>query len=190
MSRASLVIVLCEDRLQEVAARRFFGHWGLTDRNLRVVPYPEGSGSGEAHVTREYPRQLEAYRARAFKASTVLAVIADADSGEVRDRIRGFHRACESADPPVRGRQAEDSRVVHFIPRRHIETWLAFLNGVNVDEDTSYKSRYAFRGRESEVRPLIERLARSCRGHDVLADMPDSLRQACDEFERIRDVLQ
>ncbi len=189
MSRASDIIVLCEDRLQEVFVRRFLKRgWGIKQPPIRLVPYPHAGsgGAGEKHVRDNYPNQLKAFRTR--HARTILIVVMDADTGTAEEHHRELERACSCVQPPVGVRQANEA-VVHVIPKRHIETWLAYLDSVNVDEDCSYKSDYGFRGCEAGCHHLVDRLATACKNGEQLANMPDSLGRTCREFERIRALL-
>ena len=93
MSRASDIIVLCEDRLQEVFVRRFLKQgWGIKQPPIRPVPYPHGGsgGAGEKHVRDNYPNQLKAYRDRSAKAKTILIVVMDADVDTVQSSLAIF----------------------------------------------------------------------------------------------------
>lgn len=188
MSKASRIIVLCEDRLQEVFVRRFLKHgWNIGVRQIRVVPYPHGAGgAGERHVCEKYPNELTAFRAR--HAATILITVVDADNGTVQAHQEELARACRQAQPAVAIRQADET-VIHVIPKWHIETWLAYLDGIHVSEDERYKTSHAFAKRESECHPLVDRLATTCRNREQLTDPPNSLVQACTEFDRIRGLL-
>lgn len=189
MSKASWIIVLCEDRLQEVVVRRFLKQgWKKSPRDVHVIPYPHGGsgGSGEKHVRDSYPNQLRAYRSRS--ARTILVVVIDADASTVRAHHQELDEACRRAQPAVKRRQNGEA-IVHVIPRWHLETWLAYLDGVKVSEDEQYKSPYAFKRRESACHPLVDKLATACRSHEELHGLPDSLVRACQEFECIRSLL-
>jgi len=191
MSKASQIIVLCEDRLHEVFVRRFLKRgWGIKGRDVRVIRYPNAGsgGAGEKHVRDRYPYQVRAYRARASKARTMLIVVIDADAGTVQAHHLELEKACDQADPAVKARQAKEG-IVHVIPKWHIETWLAYLDGVTVTEDEQYKSGYGFRHRESECHLLVDKLATACKNREELADLPSSLAHACNEFDRIRTML-
>jgi len=185
MSRASQVIILCEDKLHEVFVRRFLRHYGYSSRDVRVPGYPAGSGSGESFVRRAYPDELTACRSRSAK--TFLIAVIDADTGSVADREKQFDQAC--SDRPVQSRQQEEL-VVHVIPKRAINTWLAFLDGQVVDEETDYKRHgYGFRRCESEIKGLVGKLYESCVHGRVPEGAPPSLEHACHEFARIKDRL-
>jgi len=189
MSKASQIIVLCEDRLQEVVVRCFLKRgWKKGPRYVRVVPYPHGGsgGSGEKHVRDSYPNQLRAYRSRLAK--TILIVVIDADAGSVQAHHQELDDACRGAQPVVAPRQ-DGEAIVHVIPKWHLETWLAYLDGVNVSEGERYKPMYAFKRRESDCHSLVDKLATACKNGEELSGLPNSLLLACNEFDRIRNML-
>lgn len=186
MSRASEYIILHEDKMHLVFVQYFLKKFGVHNRLIRSVLCPKGKGAGEQHVRNRYPNELKAYRTRAAKALTVLIVVIDADSGSVEDHRRELDRSARKNE--VEARTSQD-KIVHIIPKRNIETWLAFLDLGCVDENKDYKNEYGFKKRESECHVLIDRLYDACKHHRNLADIPPSLQEACHEFERIRSLL-
>jgi len=189
MSKASQVIVLCEDKLQEVVVCRFLKKgWGLTNRQVRIVPQPHGEGSGEKHVRNTYPSELNAYRTRKKKAKTILIAVIDADKGTVAEHNMELEKACHLKGVTPRHK---DDAVMHLIPRRHIETWLAYLDGQSVNENDSYKPSYEFKHRESDCSELVYGFVHKCKNNTRIQNPPQSLNSACKEFsERVRAVLQ
>ena len=187
-SRASQIIILCEDKLQEVFVRRFLKAWGVLNRNhkIRVLPYPKGKGSGSGFVVSKFPEELTALRSRS--AVTVLIVVIDADDKTVEQRKKELEKALKNAGMP---KVADNECVCCVIPRWSIDTWLAYLQGKEVSEEKSYKNELGFRVRnkESKSHPLIESLARTCKKQDSLTNPPRSLMNACSQFEKIRNVL-
>lgn len=188
MSRASQVVILCEDKLHEVFIRRFLKQYGYAHRDFRVPSYPAGRGSGESFVRRTYADEIRAYRSRSAKAKTFLIVMIDADARPVADREAQLGRACQEAG--AQPRQGAE-RVVHAIPKWAVNTWLAYLDGQSVDEATDYKAHgYAFRKCEGAVAGLVRQLHRMCEDGDVPAEAPPSLHHACTEFARIKEQLR
>lgn len=191
--RASEIVVLCEGKLDALFVRRFLKTgWNLRPPLIRVLPCPAGHGAGEQHVRNKYANELKAYRQRSARASTVLLVVLDADV----DSVEACHRKLDHAarEAGIEPRSADEA-VLHMIPKRHIETWLAWLelawlDGHAVSEVDSYKQTHAFQGRESNAHPLVDRLARACRDQAPLPPpVPPSLASACREFSRIRNSL-
>lgn len=115
---------------------------------------------------------MEAYRARSHRANTALFVVIDADMGDVGDRTRQLREALEQP------REANEA-ILHFIPRRHIETWILHLKGEDVDEFSDYHNR--------DVDKLIPSAA--AKFHDWVAQPPTeclaSLRAAIEEAGRL-----
>lgn len=185
-NRASQFIILCEDKLQEVTISRFLKKgWNINKSLIRSVSYPKGKGSGEKHVKDRYANELRALRARSGR--TVLIVIIDADDGSVEKHNNELDISAVNGNIKPR---SDREPVVHIIPKWHIETWLAWLNGAEIDENTSYKPQYEYKNRESETHVFIDRLADYCKQNKQLENPPDSLKKACDEFNlRLRQLL-
>ncbi|MBC1222176.1 hypothetical protein GNF10_06275 [Nostoc sp. UCD121] len=54
------IVILCEDKQQEVFARHFLKKRGfILDRNLRIEICPKGAG--EQFVRKRYPAEVKAY---------------------------------------------------------------------------------------------------------------------------------
>lgn len=62
-------------------------------------------------------------------------VVIDADRGDIGRRLRQFEEALESARESPRDGV---DKVAHFVAKRNIETWILFLAGREVDEDSDY----------------------------------------------------
>jgi hypothetical protein len=195
MSKVSQYIILCEDMLQRVFVYRFLRNYDVNPRAIFPVKLPDGDGSGEKYVRTEYPNQIKAYRDRRSKTksteNTVLIVVIDADNGLVENRQKQLSDAARSVEVAPR---SDDDLIVHLIPKRHIETWLAFLGKANnVDEETSYKPQHSFHKKEHESHPLIDEFTemfRSLRQHQLPLNSPPSLMRALEkELERLRPIL-
>jgi hypothetical protein len=78
---------------------------------------------------------------------------------------------------------------MYVIPKWHIETWLAYLDGADVSEESQYKQDHGFKSRESGSHTLVDKLAEACRCRQSLQRPPDSLVRTCGEFDRIRNLL-
>lgn len=192
MSPPSQYILLCEDKLHGVFVKRFLKKNGVTDHKIHEIPYPNGKGAGEQHVRNQYPINLKECRRRNANASTLLIVVVDADRGSVEEHDRELDEAARKAD--ISPRTSSD-KVVHIIPKRNIETWLAFLDSERgseeqaIDEEKDYKGRKNYSNRESDCRSLVDLLCKSCKKHQLLPNAPPSLLRACEEFSRIHSML-
>ena len=146
MSKASQIIVLCEDKAHEVFVRRFLKKgWGVKPRAIRASPYPIGKGSGKKHVVDNISLEANALRSR--QASTILLVIQDADELSV-DQVKS------DLDAKLLPPRDNNELITYIIPKWHIQTWIAYLDGENVDEEEkrTYKNTY---GKISELKDAI-----------------------------------
>jgi hypothetical protein len=182
MSKASQIIILCEDKAHEVFVKHFLKRWGIKPRAIRVPPYPNGKGSGKKHVEDKISTEAEARRRR--QASTILLVIQDADELSV-------HQIKSNLDAKLLSPRDNNEPIAYIIPKWHIQAWIAYLDGKNVneaDKDT-YKNMYGKLSESKDAHPFIDRLADNCRQNIKLESPPDSLFAACEEFDRIRGLL-
>lgn len=184
MTRPARMTILCEDIQQACFVRRFLTKRGWTRHDLHEEIHPPGAGSAVQGVQQRFPRELRAYRSQCNHLHCGLIAIIDADNADVADRVRAFDTACHDQGVPPR---RPDERVLFVIPKRRIETWLAFLRGETVDETASYP-RY---DRESRCHPDADRLDEQCR-RGVMENQPPppSLRRCCDEFEAFWERVQ
>ena len=175
MSKAAKIIVLCEDTQQASFVRRFLMNRGWREHDIYEVHRP-GKGSGEQWVRERFPAELRAYRAKCNHLRNGLIAMVDADTQEVEGRVRGFDMACKEQSV---GCKQPDERVMYVIPKRNIETWLAYLRGDTVDEQTEYP-RYEY---ESRCHKDVDRLDDMCKRGRLDGSPPPSLKRCCEEFE-------
>lgn len=175
MSRTVNVVILCEDRQHEAFARRFLKMAKVSARNLRVEKSPNGRGSAEQFVRQQYVKELQYYRSRQHRVEQALIVMIDADKNDVSERISQVEQ--EAVDMPGGGRN-EKERVAIFVPARNIETWFAYLDGEDVNEETSYP-RLA---RERDCQRHVDGLFEMCQQETLREPPPPSLVAACDEY--------
>ena len=177
MSRQVQLVLLCEDNQHEAFVRRFLAEMGWDNRSMRVVKAPGGRGSGEQYVRERFPVELEAQRSR--HVNQALVVMMDGDNQGVGARLNQLDEACQGAN--IR-RRTRDERVAVFIPTWNIETWLAYLDGAQVDEE---RFNYRRLDRERECQRHVEELARMCRARELRTPSPLSLDAACDEYRTL-----
>lgn len=180
MSDPVHTIIICEDLQLRCFIRRFLLKRGWHARQIREVALPVGGGAGVSWVKEKLPEEIKAYRSRSARATTCLVVGCDADDGTVENRIQNLRDACVAAGVPFRGLT---ERVSFAIPKRNIETWLAYLRGENVNETDVYR-KYKY---ESECRAQVACLNNMCQVQHLEPAPPlPSLVFACEEFKRIR----
>jgi hypothetical protein len=97
----------------------------------------------------------------------------------VAERIQTFKKACEESEISFR---QDNERVVFVIPKRNIETWLAYLRGQPVNEASVYPKYES----ESHCKEQVTKLDEMCRVQALEPEPPPpSLISACSEFRRI-----
>lgn len=168
-------IVLCEDKLQEVFIRTYLETRGVPKRKIAVEPVVGGLGSGEQYVRENYKELVRLHRSKAPYLSVTLVVMIDADHATVREHLRRLNDTLDT-------KRQSDERIVIFVPKRHIETWIRFAAGETVDEGLDYHER---RRNESKCKPHVKRLANEICHIDLPSNAPPSLKSACDEIARI-----
>jgi hypothetical protein len=177
--RKAQVIILAEDKQHRTFVERLLKEVGYENRQLRPLPLPAGEGSGEQYVRERYAEEVGELRRRSGQVQLALVVILDADTREVTDRQRQLAEQLRSAglDP-----RRDDERIVHLIPRRNVETWIAYLLGQQVNETDAYPR---LKGRERDCQPAVEKLIEILRAKQAPADCPASLLAALGELRRL-----
>ena len=176
MSRVRITL-LCEDSQTSVFVRRFLKHRNFRPRDIQSLPYPSGRQSGEQWVRERYPSELQATREA---QDAYLIVVTDADGNSIEVRRTQLEEECDRRG--IRRRDDAD-RVLVIVPRRNIETWLAYLGGSDVNEC----DRYAKLVRERDCAEHAKTLYTMCHEAQRLREpVPPSLREACEEYRRLR----
>jgi hypothetical protein len=176
MSRRVQLVLLCEDQQQETFIRRFLANTRWS-RKPRVVIAPPGYGSAEQFVRTQFPAELLEYRRNRHRVTLALIVMIDGDQKGVNGRLNELNEACRSAGIAFR---RPDERIAIFIPTWRIETWLAYLNGTDVDEG---KNDYPRLSRPRDCQPQVDRLYEMCQEGALRQPSPPSLDAACDEYQ-------
>lgn len=178
MSRRGVqTVILCEDLQHGVFVRRFLKQTGrAVVGRITVRHTPKGRGCGAQFVLDHFPEEVRAFRRQSHHLSLCLIVILDADKLSVQERVRQLEGSLAAAGQS--GRTSEE-RIVILIPKRHIETWIRYLNGHDFDESTPYPKLAL----ESECMPAVRKLAQVY-PHGIEKDAPDSLQRACVEAGR------
>lgn len=177
MNEYTGVVLLCEDRQQEVFAREFLISCGIEKRRIYPDICPKGKQAGEQFVREKYPRSVSSYRKKANHITNVLVVLTDADTLTVQARLQRLSNELQNHEISAR---LPEERIGLFIPKRNIETWIHFLVAGEADEETIYPHLE----KESQCKPYVERLAQN-RRQPLPETAPTSLKAACDEITRI-----
>ncbi|NET70046.1 MAG: hypothetical protein F6K62_03055 [Sphaerospermopsis sp. SIO1G2] len=171
------IVILCEDKQQEVFAIHFLQKRGFViDRNIRTEICPKGAG--EQFVRERYTKEVVEYRRQKNKRAGILVVLIDADKKTVAERLKQLNDTLnENSHPP----RQPDEAIAIFVPKRNIETWIHYLKGENVDEENEYPK---FK-KQSECKPEVEQLVNQCYQGNLDDNAPSSLKAACGELQRI-----
>lgn len=176
--------VLVEDRALERFVRECLYALGVHTREIRFIPFPVGRGSAKHWIDREYPTQVQAHRRRSSE-NIVLIVGTEADELTVERRLQRVANTLEAAGMPARTSQ---ERIAIWVPRWHIETWLLFLIGYEVDESTNLKDRAGEVDIKAAAREFVRRFRRWL--HDPSSEpLLPSILSAFEETRRIQQAL-
>src|SRR4028118_1094465 len=177
------IVILCEDRQQEVFARYFLKKRGFTGR-FRANICPEGSQAGEQYVRTHYPEEVKAYRQKRNQVSIGLVVLIDADTGTLEARLNQLASVLDEDEQEKRGPK---EAIAIFVPKRNIETWIHYLQRETVNEEAVYAK---FKNNEAVCKTAVEDLADRCYSQNLPEDAPRSLQAACGELQRLLPLLQ
>ena len=177
------IVILCEDRQQEVFARYFLKKRGFQGL-FRAIICPPGSQSGEQYVRAQYPVEVKAYRQNRYRVSIGLAVLNDADNSTLQDRLNQLIDALRENSQENR---QSDEAIAILVPKRNIETWIHYLQGETVNEVEEYSK---FEKNEASCQSSVENLADRCRSQNLPEDAPPSLQTACGELQRLLPLLE
>ena len=170
------IVLLCEDKKTDSFVRSFLRHRNFRGRDITTLALPAGRQAGEQWVREKYPKELKTIRQ---KHGAYLIVVTDADSGSTEDRREKLRSECNLQKVQPRN---EKDPVLEIIPRRNIETWLAYLDGSNVDEHTNYK----WLNHQRHCREHAKRLYNMCHREQKLREpAPPSLKEACEEYSKL-----
>ena len=171
------IVLLCEDRQTESFVRRFLWHRNFRRRDILTRPLPHGKQSGEQWVRTQFPRELRAIRDR---QQAYLVVAIDADTRTTTNTLAWLDAECRAQKVTPR---SSDDPVVIAVPKRNIETWLAFLKtGQEVDDQQQYpRLRHA-----RDCHPLADKLFRMCQEEQLPPSAPPSLVAACPEYRKLK----
>ena len=171
------IVLLCEDSQTDSFVRRFLSHRNFRNRDILTRPLPHGKQSGEQWVRTQFPKELKAIRTR---QQAYLVVVIDADARTTADTKAWLDAECRKQKVTPRRR---NDPVVIAVPKRNIETWLAFLKtGQEVDEQQQYPRLRRVR----DCRCLAYELFRMCHEEQLTPVAPPSLVAACPEYRKLK----
>ncbi|KYC43046.1 hypothetical protein WA1_13165 [Scytonema hofmannii PCC 7110] len=176
------IVLLCEDRQQEVFTRYLLNNIGFSTINIRSLVCPKGSQSGEQFVRERYSTEVKAYRSKSSYLSIGLVVVIDADNKTVQERLKELDDALKADSQQLR--QLNEAICI-LIPKRNVETWIHYLQGESVDEEAEY-SKFS---EESTCKPYVENWVNQYY-LNLDEKTPLSLQVAREELQRIMQLLR
>lgn len=173
------IVILCEDTQQEVVVRQWLKNRGIGEWVLRVEKNPAGRGSGEHYVRNRYVVEVQECRRQATFSpiGRALIVMIDADIFTTLQRLEQLDRLLVESGLVKR---ADTERIALLTPKRNIETWIHFMHGNPVNEDTAYAKLRNPGDCRTHVRHFLAN-----HPNQPPADAPDSLAMAYQELQRI-----
>lgn len=174
------IVALCEDKQQEFFVRHFLLAMGWGKKRWAAIRYetsPSGKGAASGWVLQSFPKELQYYRQHKNKVASALIVMIDADNQRVETRIKSLEDHCTRIGLPFR---TQEEAVAIAVPKRNIETWIAYLEGCDVDEGQDYKAMG--KAMVIDCRSCISNLASACKAKALPPGAPDSLAMACREY--------
>ncbi len=181
LSKTHKYTVLCEDKLTHCYIRRFLLAQGISGRKIFPLPLP-ADGCGEQYVRLQFPRYLQVLRSKSFD-SNVLVVAIDADKKTLQERKVQLNEACEAANVSVR---TETDKMLVFIPKRNVETWIKYFDGETVDEEQDYA--HYLNGHESDCYSAAESMSAQFSSGGFVSEL-SALQEAYGEYTRLVELV-
>lgn len=178
-SQGVQIVVLCEDSRHKAFAHRVLIKLGFNPHKFRMLSSPPAKGAAEQYVRNLYPVEVKAHRSKASHQNLALILIIDADRFSVDQRHEQLARKLKDQNQEKRSPQ---ERIVIAVPKRNIETWIAFLLDLKVDEEMNCKQKV----KHGDARLAAPRFAEWYRNPDARpANALPSILRAFNELDRL-----
>ncbi len=139
MSKGVDIIILAEDERHRMLLYRHLRKRGYTPHKIRICEwFPKFQTPCLSFVKSEYANEVNAMRHKAHRVTGALIVVADADDLTVGERLQEFDKLLADAGQAKRG---NIEHIAIVVPKRNVETWMYFLSGEQIDEETDYKPK-------------------------------------------------
>ena len=181
LSNTHKYTVFCEDKLTHCFIRRFLLAQGISGRKIFPLPLP-AAGCGEQYVREKLPKYLQVLRSKSYD-SNVLVVAIDADKKTPLERKSQLNEACGAAQIPVR---TETDKMLVFVPKRNLETWVKYFGGEVVDEEQDYA--HFLNGHESDCYPAAKKMSEQFSNESFTTNLA-ALQDAYGEYTRIVQLV-
>ena len=182
LSKTHKYIVLCEDKQSLCYIRRFLLTQGIDGRKIFMLALP-ASGCGEQYVRIQFPKYLKLLRSRNFD-SNVFVVAIDADKKTYSERKMQLENTCQSANMPL---VQKTDKLLLFIPKRNIETWIKYYRNESVDEEQDYA--HFLNGHESDCYTAADKMSNDF-SLGTVSDVLPSLQESYRNYEHLVTLLE
>lgn len=129
------IVLACEDAQQSSFVSECLKKLGAKKLKRDLYPWiaarEEPNGNVDSVIKHVTDVEFPAWKSRCPSCTTLLVVVADADTKSIPARMDCF---------PPRGDSPWGNLYVIVVPKRNIETWVVLSNGTEVDETTDYKN--------------------------------------------------
>lgn len=173
------ITIVVEDEALERFSREVLLKSGFSRHELRVTPYPVGQGSAKDWVDKQYPVEVKTLRRKGYQ-NLGMVVGTDADELTVMERMNRLAKALQNEGVRPRG---DRERIVLWIPKWNIETWLLYFAGEPRDDDFNYKNDVTNPDYRATAQAFVDEY-RQYKTNDTIATQP-SLEQAYKETQRL-----
>jgi len=171
-------IVLCEDAQTKTFIRSFLLQHNIPSGKIHFRNYPVGKGCGEQFVREAYFIEARLLSSRYKFRREVLVVCSDADSYSVIQKAKSLDEKIAQFD---KSWDRTKLPVLMWIPKREIETWIHYLRGEDVDEQTSYRHS----GNPERCKKEAIRFKEYCQDVIEFSEVPSSMNFAKEEYIRV-----
>ncbi len=164
--------VLCEDRAHQRLLRLYLNERGVENGRITFLDLPDGRGSGEQHVREKFQHAVHTHRTRGWENRALLVMV---DGDKTPDRKEQLLSRLSAPRTP-------EERIVILVPRRNLETWLAFFrDGGTVDEEETDYTHHSFS--KNDFRKAVQDMVIQC--HQSGFSVPSSFLDAVQEWQRL-----
>lgn len=182
-------VILAEDAHSAKLLRKYAERL-VEKRRIRVLPLVGSQGSGEQFVRLQFAREVKEYRRSRPLKTCVLLVHLDADLLTYKKRLEQLD--AELRENGQESRQPKE-RITIITPKRKVETWIYFLNGLPADEEYDFKRdpdgripAAEKRSLDAQISPACAKLYQLTRDNAEPAALP-TLRDGVRELRRMED---
>ena len=169
--------ILCEDVQMDSFINAFLKCNGIICRKRYTIPIPAGKGCGEAFVRHKLPTEIKMLHSKNYNSIVVIAC-ADADKLSVSNREKMLVDEVKKELPKW---ESKKEMLLIWIPKKEIETWIAFFKESVVDEEMEFKHS----GHPVECVDEARKMYEYCRGEVEYESILPSLSRAKDEYCRV-----